>query len=516
MKTTLKTLILIIILLQSILYGRLPGGDDDTNIYRGFGYFSVKYVNGNPVPNHKVEFYMQLNFEVYGEIETLSDTIIGYTDSDGNASLIITLSAPEMWGFPVEQFLNTHSESDAGECCNILGSQYHYYTNTFTVNSNYEYRFQDCDGNDILDSDEILLSEYFCPTYVLNSSTDYVRPEPVQYLGVSREDLWFELSSIGGQTLGTYPISYEAQCDPPVSSFHVWMNGPTENISWLDHDALEYTGCPPGNTVGNYYLRFMYNYEGACNSESCWSDYYNTERLQNNYPNTVYTHLFMSGEDIIIQYWTYYPYNDFINNHESDWEHINVWLDSKDPQSAQITKVEYYFHHKYLVANFGTFDVENITHSIVYVGGGSSIAQTTHSGAHFPQAQNWTNVEMVFDELVVGDGPAIHYSTFYDNNYEDEYGIVILPDIDDVDYNDNPELSWFKIQVPWGYLYPDTWNGWINNFIGGFTNVGNYPPSGPAYRAGWNCTGSDEGLYELYPWNPTNPCPSPCIDCHQQ
>ena len=74
------------------------------------------------------------------------------------------------------------------------------------------------------------------------------------------------------------------------------------------------------------------------------------------------------GYELILQYWFFYPSNDGANNHEGDWEHINVvvapldrvteplsaadidgilggeWQD--DPTRAPvIRRVEYYFHH---------------------------------------------------------------------------------------------------------------------------------------------------------------------------
>ncbi len=74
------------------------------------------------------------------------------------------------------------------------------------------------------------------------------------------------------------------------------------------------------------------------------------------------------GYELVIQYWFFYPVNDGPNNHEGDWEHINVVvsrlselersldadgvqrllsaatpLDGDDP--LVIKRIEYYFHH---------------------------------------------------------------------------------------------------------------------------------------------------------------------------
>ena len=42
-----------------------------------------------------------------------------------------------------------------------------------------------------------------------------------------------------------------------------------------------------------------------------------------------YVDLFRSDADeIVVQYWFFYPFNDSGNRHEGDWEHINVVLNS--------------------------------------------------------------------------------------------------------------------------------------------------------------------------------------------
>ncbi len=98
------------------------------------------------------------------------------------------------------------------------------------------------------------------------------------------------------------------------------------------------------------------------------------------------------------------------------------------------------------------------------------------------------------------------WSKFIDDNPNDEYGLVILPDINDIDFNARPDMSWFKVQIPWGYLDPDSYADWVNYILNPLNkifdsipdNVGDFPPTGPAYRAGWNGVGSAGGKYERY------------------
>src|SRR5438876_106289 len=47
------------------------------------------------------------------------------------------------------------------------------------------------------------------------------------------------------------------------------------------------------------------------------------------YKPTQYVHLYWFNREkglLGIQYWFYYPYNEWINHHEGDWERINVIL----------------------------------------------------------------------------------------------------------------------------------------------------------------------------------------------
>lgn len=74
------------------------------------------------------------------------------------------------------------------------------------------------------------------------------------------------------------------------------------------------------------------------------------------------------GYELVLQYWLFYPSNDGANNHEGDWEHLNVVVAPRDRvaepltaadietllqgrwqadslQAPVIRRVEYYFHH---------------------------------------------------------------------------------------------------------------------------------------------------------------------------
>ena len=81
------------------------------------------------------------------------------------------------------------------------------------------------------------------------------------------------------------------------------------------------------------------------NVNDWWSEYNNKitemDGYRTKYPNTIYctlwkeirnyTYSHFNNYVIALQYWFFYPFNDFANDHEGDWEHINVIVSSQFP-----------------------------------------------------------------------------------------------------------------------------------------------------------------------------------------
>jgi hypothetical protein len=90
----------------------------------------------------------------------------------------------------------------------------------------------------------------------------------------------------------------------------------------------------------------------------------------------------LEGYELVLQYWLFYPWNDGGNNHEGDWEHINIIVAPKEavgrPQTAEeilfmlngggetaasgddyvvIKRVDYYFHEKVWTLDYASPNV---------------------------------------------------------------------------------------------------------------------------------------------------------------
>ncbi|MCK5076888.1 MAG: hypothetical protein KAR38_10955, partial [Calditrichia bacterium] len=202
--------------------------------------------------------------------------------------------------------------------------------------------------------------------------------------------------------------------------------------------------------------------------------------------------------------------NDFLNNHEGDWEHINVIIDNQNPATASIIEVDYYFHHHVLTVNSPEVDFRlfDQTHPVVFVGGYSGVSDGWGSHGSYPTTGLWiaaaydtrNDIEdgIYISEIVTSDGNYLKYN---------EFELTILPEPDVINYNTHPEMSWLSARLYWGELLVPS-PGYeeleklreklrkIESITGGLidynlpNDVGNNPPWGPKWNAGWNHTGA--------------------------
>ena len=207
---------------------------------------------------------------------------------------------------------------------------------------------------------------------------------------------------------------------------------------------------------------------------------------------TVFGHPFLDERNrVVIQYWYFYPMNDYIANHEGDWEHINVVLTA---DRSGIEEVHYFFHARSVDLPQGNYrpEIADRSHPVVYVGGRAYMvfdypsrlfAGDRNSGSHgnYPYPGEWEAVAgLGHTESVSGTGAdsarVVPYSRFQ---------VVLTPEPSRIDYRRKPgilrEWAWLLLPVRWGFPSAPSLGSQI-----GFADVGNRAPFGPAFNAGWN------------------------------
>ena len=96
-------------------------------------------------------------------------------------------------------------------------------------------------------------------------------------------------------------------------------------------------------------------------------------------PTTAYAHIVEEQGQLALQYWFYYPFNDWNNKHESDWEMIQLVFDAPTAEQAlgQTPALVGYSQHE--GAESATWDDDKLEkrsgHPVVYPGAGSHANQ---------------------------------------------------------------------------------------------------------------------------------------------
>lgn len=159
--------------------------------------------------------------------------------------------------------------------------------------------------------------------------------------------------------------------DPLFDNDTVALRGP-----WTEHDLIK-VGPTVGDLSGGlpgYSLDFPGNpLEPGCAYER-WADATFADR-----PPTVYAHVAAEAGfagRLAIEYWLYYPFNDYNNKHESDWEHIQIELDAATPEAALATTPTRVVYSEHEGSEYATWGDAKLTvvggrHPVVFVSAGS-------------------------------------------------------------------------------------------------------------------------------------------------
>ena len=236
-----------------------------------------------------------------------------------------------------------------------------------------------------------------------------------------------------------------------------------------------------------------FNYPGKTASQ--WNEAYFDEEgayFGEDFPNTAYVHIYERtipkyaakyGSITVIQYKYFYPYNDWWNNHEGDWQGIDVVVSSRNPVTAEFLGVEYRFHGVWLsyykdyddkpgITGSVVFNPQRAvrligTHPVAYIGAGSHAAYPIGG-----EIELFSNLEAITEaegeEGVSGTAgvsrgdkeymshTGLVLSTLADGSHNDlweRYNLVLLPNPNPTNTNNmglDPDMSWLGAQIRWG------------------------------------------------------------------
>jgi len=199
---------------------------------------------------------------------------------------------------------------------------------------------------------------------------------------------------------------------------------------------------PGSSAVGVYYLD-MWNATPAPFGESWKAEKPDPARFTG-YPLTVYGRqvdkTYGGHNYIVLQYWFFYPYNDWHNCHEGDMERIQIILDKATGTPINVTFGQHW-GGKTVPWNGGVSFIEG-THPKVFVAQGSHASYPT-DGDH--------PVGPCTDET--SSTGLVSFPTGYVNEYDIPTGNKKGYTLTDI----SGEPSWVKWSGIWGFYFPEFW-----------------------------------------------------------
>jgi hypothetical protein len=162
---------------------------------------------------------------------------------------------------------------------------------------------------------------------------------------------------------------------------------PTDVDSLLGNDTVALRGpwdtddlvkiAPTADDLGKGLSGYHLDFPGNPLSPGCSYEEWANEQTEGSTPTTYARVVAEPGRaGLAVQYWLYYPFNDFTNKHESDWEMIQVEFAASDAATAltqEPTRVGYSQHEGVEVADWGDVKLEVVdgTHPVVHPAAGS-------------------------------------------------------------------------------------------------------------------------------------------------
>jgi hypothetical protein len=162
---------------------------------------------------------------------------------------------------------------------------------------------------------------------------------------------------------------------------------PTDVDTLLGNDTVALRGpwdtddlvtiAPTAADLGKGLTGYHLDFPGNPLSAGCSFEEWANEQTEGSAPTTYARVVTEPGRaGLAVQYWLYYPFNDFTNKHESDWEMIQVEFAASDAATAltqEPTRVGYSQHEGVEIADWGDVKLEVVdgTHPVVHPAAGS-------------------------------------------------------------------------------------------------------------------------------------------------
>ncbi len=183
------------------------------------------------------------------------------------------------------------------------------------------------------------------------------------------------------------------------------------------------------------------------------------------FPPTEYAHAFWldrANGRLAIQYWFYFPFNEWINHHEGDWEHVEVILEGHACALEDATVVdrfhaigyEFFFHGwryqpqnvlrvRQMAPDGFAAGATNDDHVLVFTGGRGQFLwwKGSQSGGSYPLPARYAGAGSGLGPLRPADDtrrPARFIPA-------ESFRVVLLPDPRHLDTRAHPELSWLAL-----------------------------------------------------------------------
>jgi hypothetical protein len=183
------------------------------------------------------------------------------------------------------------------------------------------------------------------------------------------------------------------------------------------------------------------------------------------FPPTEYAHAFWldrANGRLAIQYWFFYPFNEWINHHEGDWEHVEVILEGHACALEDATVVdrfhaigyEFYFHGwryqpqnvlrvRALASDGFAAGASNDDHVLVFTGGRGQLLwwKGSQSGGSYPLPARYAGAGSGFGPFRPADDtrrPARFIRA-------ESFRVILLPEPQRLDTRAHPELSWLRL-----------------------------------------------------------------------